>query len=56
MDTLTGLFESPSAKVLAILGTLSALKLILLAFGNPENKIIVMFSKIVDFFSANVKH
>jgi hypothetical protein len=56
MDMVTGLFDSPSAKVLAILGALSSISMLLRAFGNPENSMIKMVSKIVDFFSANVKH
>lgn len=45
-----------AAKVIAVLGVLSAVKGVLAAFGNQENKFVIMAGKVVDFFSGNLKH
>jgi len=50
------LSSSMTAKVLAIMAVLSGVRLVLDAFGNKDNKFTIALGKVVDFFSANIKH
>lgn len=45
-----------AAKIVAVLGVLSAIRVAITTFGNPESSVAVWLGKIVDFFSSNVKH
>jgi len=45
-----------AAKVVAVLIVLSAIRGLLNAFGNKENKVVVWFGKLLDILGYNPKH
>lgn len=45
-----------AACVVFVLGILSAVKGLLNAFGNQENKFVVILGKVLDFVGFNPKH
>jgi hypothetical protein len=45
-----------AAKIIAILAILSGVKALLDAFGNKENKFVILLGKLLDVIGYNPKH
>ena len=45
-----------TAKIIAILAVLSGFKALLDAFGNKENKFVILLGKLLDVIGYNPKH
>ena len=45
-----------AAKIIAILAVLSGVKALLDAFGNKENKFVILLGKLLDVIGYNPKH